>query len=371
VDLRRTVRRLIGPDLRDDLGTALAPWLVSRGLVAVAYAVARLAAGEFEADPVPLSLGLFAWDGAWYRGIAEVGYAGLPEAAMRFFPLYPIAGRVVGFVLAGREWLGLVVVANLAALAAGAALRRLVLTVTGDRVAAARAVWLMFLWPAGFVLVWSYSESLFLLAAIAAYVALRRGGFWWAAAFGAAAALTRPVGVLLAVVALVEVLRRRGPGSLPARAAAVIGPVAGLAAFLAWARRATGDGLAPVDAQSELRGDLVFPLTRIVRGIGEVFDGELEASLHVAAALVFAALVVVAFVRLPLSLAILSAAMFVVATSAEHLASLERYSLGAFPVVVAAALVIDRPPLDRAVLHLSAAAMVGLAVLAWLGAYTP
>jgi hypothetical protein len=375
VDLRRTVRRVVGPDLRDDLGTALTPWLVSRGLVAVAYVVARLTAGEFDVDPVPLSLGLFAWDGAWYRSIAEVGYGDLPDEAMRFFPLYPIAGRVVGFVLAGREWLGLVVVANLAALAAGAAIRRLALVVSGDRAVAARAVWLLYLWPAAFVLVWSYSEAVFLVAAVAGYVALRRRAYWWAAGLGAAAALARPVGVLLALVALIEVIPRRGGvparGSIPARIAAVLGPIAGLAAFLAWAEWATGDWRAPIEAQSELRGDLVFPVIRIAQGIGEVFDGEPEAALHVGAALVFAALVVVAFVRLPMSLAVFAAAMFLIATSSEHLASLERYALGAFPIIVAAALVIDRPLMERAVLHLSAAAMVGLTVLAWLGAYTP
>jgi hypothetical protein len=377
VDLRRRYRRLLGPDIRDDLGAAVGPWLVSRALVALAYVVARLGADEVDAQPLQLSLGLFAWDGDWYRGIAEVGYGGLPDEAIRFFPLFPLLGRLVGILFLGREWLGLVVVANLGALAAAVVLRRLVIVVGGDREIASRAVWLLLLSPAAFVLVWSYSEAIFLSAAVAAFIALRRRLWWWAGALGAAAALARPVGVLLAGVALIEALRAPGVVGVLGRAgrsgrvAAVVGPVLGLAGFLLWAEASTGDWRDPIRAQSELRGDLAFPFARLVEGIGEVFGGEFNAALHVGAAVVFAALVVVAFFRLPLSLAAFAAAMFVVATSAEHLTSLERYALGAFPVTIAAAMVLRRPVLERSAIVLSGAAMVGLAVLAWLGAYTP
>ena len=197
----------------DDLGVAVVPWLVSRALVGVAYVVARLTADELDARPVPLADGLFAWDGTWYLRIAEEGYTGAPQEALRFFPLYPTGGRLVGYLLLGRSWIALLLLANVGALAAAALVRRLTLELGGDEVTATRAAWLLLLTPASFVLVWAYSEAVFLVAAAGALLAMRRRAWWWVAGLGMAAALTRPVGVLLALAVAVELVvirRRRG-----------------------------------------------------------------------------------------------------------------------------------------------------------------
>jgi hypothetical protein len=379
MNLRQRVRRHVPPDVRADLATAGPPWLVSRGLVAVAYVVARLAASEVDARPFQLSLGLFAWDGVWYRGIAAAGYDELPLEATRFFPLYPLAGRAVGWLFAGRAWLGLLVVANLGALAAAVVFRRLALHVTGDRAAAGRAVWLLLLSPASFVLVWAYSEGLFLVAAAGMLLALHRRAWWWAAGLGAAAALTRPMGVFLAAAALVAVLgfddrqdrRARPQGAVAGRLAAVVGPLLGTAAYLLWVAQGAGDWRDPIDAQYALKGDFELPFTRLARGLGDVVGGDLAASLHVAVGLLFLGLVIVTFMKLPLSHAVYAAGVFLAATGSNTIASLERYLVGAFPVLVAAALLLRPPWLDRSVLSLASAALVGLAVLAWFGAYTP
>jgi hypothetical protein len=380
VDLPAGGRRSLRLDVRDDLVAAAGPWVVSRVLVGVAYAVARLAADEYDLDPPALADGLFAWDGRWYRVIAEVGYGRLPEEALRFFPLYPISSRLLGFVLAGRTWIALILLANVGALLAAVLIRRLTLELTGDPQTAARAAWLLLLSPASFVLVWAYSEAVFLVAATGALVAMHRRAWWWMGALGAAAALTRPVGVLLAAAAAVAVAgwdRRRGrpreapTGSVAARAAAVVGPIAGLAMYLAWAQLAVGDWQAPIDTQTALRGDVAIPLVPVADGIRDLFDGRLSPLLHLATTVGFAALVVLVFLRLPLAHGVLAAATFLVSTSAERLTSLERYALGAVPIVVVAAMVVERPAVERAALPLTASAMVALAALAWLGAYTP
>jgi hypothetical protein len=369
-----------------DFLVAVVPWVVSRVLVGVAYGVARLTSEEFGRTPLPLSEGLFAWDGGWYRGIAEVGYERLPEEALRFFPLYPIAGRALGFVLLGRTWLGLVLLANVGALVAAMLVRRLTLELTGDPATAGRAAWLLLLTPASFVLVWAYSEAVFLVAATAALIAMQRRAWWWMAGFGAAAALCRPVGVLLAAAAAVAVTglgagrgadvgvgRDRGAtgGSVLGRVAAVAAPIAGLAAYLVWAEIAVGDWRAPFDTQVAIRGDTVIPVVPLAAEIGDLIDGEVSSLLHLGTAVLFAALVVLVFLRLPLAYGVLAAAMLLVATSAERLTSIERYALSAVPVVVVAAILLRRPAVERAVFPLTASAMVSLATLAWLGAYTP
>ena len=68
------------------LRAAMAPWLVSRALVAVGALTAVIAADRLVSDrPVPLDQGLLAWDGAAYRDIAAHGYGSLPPSGLRFY----------------------------------------------------------------------------------------------------------------------------------------------------------------------------------------------------------------------------------------------------------------------------------------------
>ena len=172
------LRRSVGEDIR----AALPAWIAARVLVAIGYAIARLWS-EFD-DPERLTIqlhqGLFAWDGAFYREIASHGYDALPDQALRFFPLYPLSGRGLGFLLGGNEGIALLLIANVAALAAAALLHRLVLVDLGDRGTARLSASLLALAPPAFVLVWAYAEALFLVCAIGAFLALRKRSWWWA-----------------------------------------------------------------------------------------------------------------------------------------------------------------------------------------------
>ena len=71
---------------------------------------------------------------------------------------------------------------------------------------ARRAVWIVYLAPPAFVLVMGYAEATLMTATLVALLALRRQRWWIAAIAGVIAGLTRPVGVLLVVPALVEVI---------------------------------------------------------------------------------------------------------------------------------------------------------------------
>ena len=59
------------------------------------------------------------------------------------------------------------------------------------------------------------------------------------------------------------------------------------------------------------------------------------------------------------------------ALTGHTLGSFERYGLGAFPLVLALALVIRPPSLERAVLFGCGAAMSGFTALVFLGAFVP
>lgn len=363
--------------LRADLRVVLPSWLAARALVAVAYILALGVAHHWlDGGTTPmLREGLIAWDGTFYRDIATVGYHGLPVEALRFFPLYPLGTRGLGWLLVGHIDVALLVIANGASLAMAVLLRRLALLETGDEALAERAVWFTALFPSAFVLVWAYAEGLFLLATVGAFLAARSRRFEIAAALGLVAALTRPLGVLLAVPIAIEALRNRrevdGPGVV-ARFVAVGAPVAGLALYLGWVGAAFGNPRLPFTVQNELRGDVLNPVVRLIRGLGDLVGPErFGDGLHIPFALAFLALLVVVFRRWPASYGAYAALVLLAALSADNLNSLERYGLNAFPLVLALAGITAAPRLERLALAVGAGGLVSLCALAWLGVYVP
>jgi hypothetical protein len=237
------------------------------------------------------------------------------------------------------------------------------------------------LFPSAFVLAMGYAEALAIALAVGVFIALRTRRWWWAAALGVLAGLSRPLGVLLVVPAAVEVGRafwplRRSPSRArewAAWAAAVAGPAVGLLVFLVWSWRRYGDFLLPLRVQTRAthRGQVVDPVTALWHEASGVFHGHVGSALHVPWALAFVALAVVAFRRWPASYGAFAVAVLVVALTSKNLDSLERYGLGAFPLVLALTDVLFETWLERAWLSLSAAALEGYALLALLNAYVP
>jgi len=364
-------------ELLGDLRVVLPSWLAARALVAIAFVLSVELLDHWSPGgrTNQMDEGLLAWDGTFYRDIAADGYQSLPLEALRFFPLFPLLGRAVAYAFAGHESVALVVVANLCALAAAVVMRRLARLELGDDAAAERAVWLTALFPSAFVLVWAYGEALFLLFSLGAFLAARRGRYGWAAAFAFLAALTRPVGVLLVAPLFIEALRTwrgSGAGERAARLAAVAAPVLGLAAYLGWVGRVFGDPLLPFSVQTDLRGEGVDPISRLVQGFGDVFGVErFGDGLHVPFAIGFLLLVVVVFRRLPASYGVYAGLGVLVALSANNLNSLERYGLATFPLLLALAALTARPRLEALALAVCGGGIVSLAALAWLGVYVP
>jgi hypothetical protein len=364
-------------ELVEDLRVVLPSWLAARALVAVAFALAVSLLDHW----VPggrthqMQEGLLAWDGTFYRDIATVGYESLPPEALRFFPLYPVLGRALGFLLGGDESLALVLIANVGALAAAVVMRRVALHELGDEAAAERAVWLTALFPPAFVLVWAYGEALFLVLSLGAFLAARRGRYGWAAGFAFLAALTRPVGILLAAPIAIEALRTwrpSGAGERVARVVAVLAPAAGLATYLAWVGRTFGDPWLPFSVQTDLRGAGMNPLARLAQGLGDLVGVErFGDGLHVPFAIAFVVLLVVVFRRLPVSYGIYATLGVLVALTANNLNSLERYGLSTFPLLLALAAITAARRVEWLALALCGSGLVAMAALAWLGIYVP
>jgi Gpi18-like mannosyltransferase len=142
---------------------------------------------------------LEAWDGIWYRLIAEHGYLLVPgrQSDPAFFPLYPLLLKALGTAGLPLGVAGMLLsnLFFLAALLAFDALGRQVVPAPIAR----RATLLLAVFPTTYVCSMVYPESLVLAAfALTGLFALRHR---WipCAASAALAALARPEGVLLAV----------------------------------------------------------------------------------------------------------------------------------------------------------------------------
>lgn len=366
--------------LRRDVRIALVPWLVSRAVVISALATARFLHQDVSSlpRPIPLAQGLFAWDAGWYRTIAELGYTGNHESALRFFPLLPALSRGLGFVFLGHEDVAVIVIANVGALVMAALLHRLTLVDTGDAALAVRAAWFALVLSPAVVMVLGYAESLAISLGIGVFLCIRSRRWALAAVLAVLAGLARPVGVLLVLPILVEALsgwRTTVTRERVERAVAVVAPAVGMAIYLAYVGIRFGDPLEPLSVQNTatLRGGFVDPFSRVWRAIEETVSGgdRFGSGLHLFWAAIFAALLFVVWKRLPRSYFAYCALALVLGLSASNLDSFERYCLSTFPFIMAVAVVTRRPEVERPVLVLSAAGLFAYAQLAFFGSWVP
>ena len=353
--------------------------MLSRALVLGALVLTRhvVTALHVAQAPVQTQEGLVSWDAGWYLRIAAGGYDSVPKEGLRFFPLVSLLARAGGWLPGVSVRLALLLVVNASALAAGFLVYELARREKRDHAVAARAVWVLYLAPSAFVLVMGYAEALMMTAALVALLSLRRGHWWIAAVAGIVAGLTRPVGLLLVVPALVEVFRTRRsmtPRDVLARAAAVVGPVVGAGAYLVWAEHRTGDLLYPLRVQqaSARRGSWIDPVRAVWHAASQLRSGDhLSAGIHMVTAVALVVLVVVLWRRWPASFTAYAIAAVVLGLSARNLDSLERYSLSTVPLILAAAELIGGGTRERVALVALGATLIAFSVLAFSGVLVP
>lgn len=369
-----------------ELGTALRQalpyWIAARVVVALSLVLAHLVVGVARPGNAAARLrvhqGLLAWDGGWYQSIAAHGYVSSGVQSVRFFPAFPMVARAVDVITGMGVGPALVVVANLSALGAMAALVLLVRRDLGDTALARRSMALLALAPSAYALVLGYADASLLLCSVVTMLGARTRRWWLAAAAGLVAGLLRPLGILLVVPVIIEVVNdgRSGSrrGGWAARGAAVIAPVVGTAGFLGWVQAQFGEAWLPfqVQEQSGHRGAVTLPISSMAHNLSSAFHGHhLGSALHIPWVILCVVLLVVAFRRLPLAYGAFAAAVLAASLTSSNLDSFERYALGAFPLVIAASTLTSRRGVELAVLVVSGLAMAGYATLAFLGVVVP
>ena len=381
-------------------------WLWSRGAI---WAAALFALYTFQPNRNPLAyrwddpklthdLGAFTdvwarWDSVWFLRIAEHGYTAPSHADAAFYPLYPGAVALFGSMFGGHYVLGGLVVSLAASLGAFFLLHRLAETRLGAD-GARRAVLYLAVFPMSLFLIAVYSESLFLMLAVAAFVFAERGKWLPAWAAAALALVTRIAG--LALLPALAFMAWRSPNRWRALAGLVL-PAALFSAYPAYLAASTGNGWRFLHSQGLWHRHFSYagPLGGLWDGLRSGWAGieQLASGSHThrywtavpladsdpmrtalinLSALAFLALFiwlsVVAWRRIGTAYGLYCFVSLAIPLSAPSskwpLLSMPRFGLAAFPIFLALAVVGGRPRLHTAILATSAI-FLGVAVSQW------
>jgi Mannosyltransferase (PIG-V) len=330
------------------------------------------------------------WDSLWFLQIAEHGYSA-SNGSGAFYPGYPMLIRLVSYLCFGHPLVAAYIVSNGALVAALLVLYRLTER-EYDLPMARRAVLYLCLFPTALFLFDTYSESLFLLAAVTAIALARRRNWGWAAVAGLAATLTRSTGVIVVLALAVEALhqsvedrralavgpappgaRSRQLATLAKRLGASVLPLAGTAGYLLFWQLRFHDWYQPIALEKTAWGrDLTAPWHVLWQGMIMAWR---YAALGGYAWMTLDFVLVAMGLALGVWVALRARPVYAVYTwgsilvflseswSGRPLESDPRYLLPVFPLVWALARLGKRPMAHEAVLALSAATM---AVVTWI-----
>lgn len=242
------------------IGLSILGWLAvavipARDLISVP----GWAAKPYTPGPHNLITAFQAQDALWFLRIATDGYAA-SDGSAAFFPLYPLAIRVLSPLIGGHPLAAALLVSNLAFLGALIMLYRLTSSEFSETTAK-RTVLYISLFPTSFFFLAPYSESLFLLLAVTSFWGARRQKWWLAGLAGAGAALTRSIGIAIVVALVIEALhqRRQDEPGLASKLAWAVVPSLGTLAYLGW-WGSQGNWRAPLEFQSNWDRHAAFPL---------------------------------------------------------------------------------------------------------------
>lgn len=328
------------------------------------------------------------WDSVWFLRIAEHGYGAHANDAA-FFPLYPGSVGLLGRLLGGHYVLAGIAISLACGLAAFMLLHRLAETRLGAD-GARRTVLYVAVFPMSLFLGAVYTESLYLLLAVGAFLLAERRHFVEAGAVCGLALLTRPAAV--ALLPALAVLAWRS-GRLRAVARLAIAPAAFcIYPLVLWAE--IGHPLAFVSAQRHWRhfspagplGGVWDGLRSGVAGVRQLWVGDgghvYWPSVHdwtplqtaavnltnLAFLALFVVLAVIAWRRFGAPYGLFAALSLALPLSSPSggwpLESLPRFGLVVFPFFLALASLGGRPRLHVAIVSVSSM-LLGLFIVQW------
>lgn len=315
---------------------ALGVWV---GLLLASYVIGLIIIGRENAHLADILLEVLnRWDAPHYLRIAEVGYQaeGEDRLFIVFFPLYPLAIRIVHFVIPSYL-VSALVVSSLATVAAGFLLQALA-RLDADEEEANRSLWYFFLFPTAYFLFLPYTEGLFVALVLGSFLAARRGRWTWSGTLGMLACATRMQGLALVPALAFEALWQER-WRAPLRAFWLLLVPVGFVAYLGLNWVVLGDPLEFVEIQRDhWSHSAIWPwesVTEALRHIGSDPPGPYRTTVFEfrLASIALAALLLISAARwLRPSYQIYAWAGLIFLMSVTFQISMPRYLLAVFPL---------------------------------------
>ena len=297
-------------------------------------------------------------DAAHYAGLSDQGYRRGPlditnhhSQQFAFFPLQPLLLRLLRYVTNDVIIWG-AVLSNLFFFLALVLLHRLTLAFDYDEPVARRTLFYLAAFPVSYFFSVPMTESIFLFLTVASFYAAKRERWWAAGVFGLFASATRITGVLLLPSLLL--LSWQMYRSLHVRK--ILGLLLipfGLAAYSFYCWRMTGDALAFTHASAAWgRKPSIFFLGPLItwllnpHPIAHAWNIDL---LHAATAFLGFFCIYVLVRRREWALTLYTSLSIFVPLSSGPLQSLERYTMGFFPVFIALAIAAKSERSDQSI----------------------
>ncbi len=311
------------------------------------------------------------WDSVFFVRIAEHGY---DDASAAFFPLYPGLVAGLGRIFFGHYVVAGIVISLVAALGAFLLLYRIAEERLGAG-GAQRTVLYLAVFPMALFLQAVYSESLYLLLVLAAFVVAERGRFATAGILSGLAILTRATGLALLPALAVLAWRSRNRGRALAGLALAV-PVAAIYPLVLWQQNVGPWAFWNAQDQWHRHFSRAGPLGGIWSALAHWTPSDTGPQHAVAvnaeglvALILFVALAVVAWRRFGAAYGLFAAVSLAIPLSYPSsrwpLLSLPRFGLVIFPLFLAlAAVTAGRPRLHTAVVA-GSALLLGIAVVQW------
>ena len=306
------------------------------------------------------------FDTLWYLRIAAQGYAP-HDGSTVYFPLYPMLIRFLGTLFVGNYLLAALVISNLAFVGVLFCMYRLTARQFGGP-SARRSTLYLAIFPTAFFFLTAYTESLFLLLTLAAFLSAHEKRWWLAGTLGFLASLTRLQGVVLVVPLLYMYLRDRRvhPSRLrPDMLGPVIVPL-GAVLFMAYQYLVVGSAPLMSTYQTQLYAQFVWPWGNIIASVQQIVspEGTFVDVLNLLATGAFIAMTILSFRKLPMEYAIYMAitllALMLRRTALQPLVSMSRYVLVLFPAFMLWGHWGSNPRIQRLIVYPSVALLLYL-----------
>ncbi len=322
----------------------------------------------------------YRWDAIWYGSIAQNGYQyfGTREASnVAFFPGFPLLNGIVSHTLGLPVEVSGSIMSTLLALIACFLLYRLTLHETDDEDTAHRSIVYFLAFPAAYYLAIGYSEALYVVCVLAAFLFAREGKWGWCAVAAFFAGLTRLHGALLIVPLAYEYWRHASRRSIARKNFfSVFAAPIGVLAFMGYLGAQFGNPLAYFEVQTlffkGIRADAfpTFPGTTFANYLNGLLTGtpSTESVAVMGAMILLIMLTIEVWARLPKVYGVYMLTITLFSLTSGDLISMPRFVVPMFPGFIALALIGKNRSADRAIL-ISSIILQGVLALVFTKGY--